>query len=79
MKSIRCSYWPAVIDVPWLACLYLLITAMNCAKAVSPIEMWFGMSTRIGHENHVLHGGMDPPKGRGSLRLSLLPHSRVQR
>ena len=69
MKSIRCSYWPAVIDVPWLACVYLLITAMNCAKAVSPIEMWFGMSTRIGHENHVLHGGYGSRQGKGQFKV----------
>ena len=33
---------------------------MSCAKTAEPIEMPFGMWTRVGLENHALGGGHDP-------------------
>ena len=32
--------------------------------------MMFGLWTRVGHRNHVLGGGPDPPKGRGNFGAS---------
>ena len=34
---------------------------------VAPIEMPFGMRTRVGPRNHVLDGGPDPAMGRGNF------------
>jgi len=33
----------------------------------APIEMTFGLRTRVGPRNHVLDGGPDPPMGRGNF------------
>jgi len=32
-----------------------------------PIKMPFGLTTRVGPENHVLDGGPDPTMGRGNF------------
>ena len=37
------------------------------AKNAEPMEMPFGMWTRVGPENHVLDGGPDPPMGMGNF------------
>ena len=37
------------------------------AKTAGPIEMPFGLRTRVGPKNHVLDGGPDPPMGRGNF------------
>ena len=34
---------------------------MSCAKKAEPIEMPFGLRTRVGPGNHVLDWGPDPP------------------
>jgi len=34
---------------------------MSCAKMAEPIEVPFGMWTRVGPTKHVLDGGPDPP------------------
>ena len=41
-------------------CICLLVTTISCAKKAEPIEMQFG--TQVGPRNHVLGGGLDPPK-----------------
>ena len=40
---------------------------MSPAKTAEPIEIPFGVVTRIGPRNHVLHGGADPFRGRGNF------------
>ena len=32
------------------------LSAVSCAKTAEPIEMLFGMWSRLGHRNHVLDG-----------------------
>ena len=41
---------------------------MSCAKTAEPIEMPFGMWTRVGLENHAL-GGATIPKWKGQFFL----------
>jgi len=38
------------------------------AKTAAPIEMLFGLRTRVGPSNHVLDGGPDLPMGRAFLK-----------
>jgi len=45
----------------------LSVTLVNPAKIAAPIEMPFGLRTRVGPGNHVLDGGPDPPMGRGNF------------
>ena len=40
---------------------------MSPAKTAAPIEMPFGLGTRVGPKNHVLDGGPDPPMGMGNF------------
>jgi len=42
---------------------------VNPAKTAEAIEMPFGLRTRVGPGNHVLHGGPDSPMGRGNLNI----------
>jgi len=37
------------------------VTLVSRAKMAEPIEMLFGLRTRVGPVNHVLDGGPDPP------------------
>jgi len=37
------------------------------AKTAAPIEMPFGLRTRVRPGNHVLDGGSDPSMGRGKF------------
>jgi len=37
-------------------------------KTAEPIDMPFGMMTRVGRRYHVLDGGPDPPKDRGNVK-----------
>jgi len=39
----------------------LSVTLVSHAKMGEPIEMQFGLRTRVGPENHVLDWGPDPP------------------
>ena len=39
----------------------LFVTLVNPAKTAEPIEMPFGLKTRVGSGNNVLDGGPDPP------------------
>jgi len=45
----------------------LSVTLVSHAKTATPIEMPFGLRTRVGPGNHVLDGGQDPPMGRGNF------------
>ena len=63
---------PIVTDVPRSVCLSAslplspLDITVNCAKTVKPIEIQFGVWTRVGPTTHVLVGGRSP-MGRGSF------------
>ena len=46
--------WPIVTDVAWSA--GLSVTIMSTSKAAEPIEMPFGLWTRVGPSYHVLDG-----------------------
>jgi len=35
-------------------------SAVSCAKTAEPIEMWFGLWTRVGPRKHVLEGAQIP-------------------
>jgi len=49
---------PIVTDgVAWSVCLSVMI--MSHAKTAEPIEMLFGLWTRVGPRNQVLDGGPD--------------------
>jgi len=63
--------WPVVTDrVVWSVslCVGLSVTLVSPAKMTEPVEMPFGLRTRVGPGNHVLDGGPDPPLGRGNLK-----------
>jgi len=50
------------------------------AITAGPIEMPFGMWGGLGRSKHILDGGPDPPRGRGSFVLGKgLSHSKVIR
>jgi len=52
--------WPVVTDrVVWS--VSLSVTIVSPAKTAEAIEMSFGLWTRVGLSNHVLHGSPDPP------------------
>ena len=39
---------------------------MGPAKTAEPVEMRFGLQTRVGPRNHVLDGGPDSPMGKSN-------------
>jgi len=45
----------------------LLVTFVSSAKTAEPIEVQFGLVTRMGPKSHVLDGGADP-QGNGLFR-----------
>jgi len=53
----------------------LSVTLVSPVKTAAPIEMPFGLRTRVGPRNYVLDGGPDPPwkaailKGERSIPL----------
>ena len=49
---------------------------MSPAKTAEPIEMPFGLRTRVEPRNHVLAGGPDTPRGRDSFggRAAIVKH-----
>jgi len=57
--------WPIAVDVAFSVCLSvcLLDTTMSPSETAEPIEMSFGLWTRLGSRNHVLGWGPDPPWG----------------
>ena len=42
--------------------LVLFDITTSCAKTAEPIEMPFGVWTRVGRRNHALGGARDPPR-----------------
>ena len=40
---------------------------MSHTNTAAPIEMPFGLMTRVGPGNHILDGGPDPPMGRSNF------------
>ena len=48
-------------------------TFMSPAKTAEPIEMPFQLKTRIDPRNHILDGGPDPSKGRGTFDGESVP------
>jgi len=57
-------------------CVCLLDTAMSCAKTAEPIEMSFGVWSRVSRGNHVLGGDPDP-QGKSKLGWHLPVHCKV--
>jgi len=57
--------WPIVTDrVSWFVGLYVgrsVCDTSEPCKTAKPIEMSFGLRTRVGVGNHVLDGGPDTP------------------
>jgi len=47
-------------------CVSLCVTLLSPAKTAAPIEMPFGLRTRVGPGNHVLDEGSDP-HGKGQF------------
>ena len=45
----------------WSVCLCLCITVRYPARTARPIEMPFDMWGGVGHINHIIDGGLDPP------------------
>jgi len=43
------------------------VTLVSPATTAAPIEMPFGLRTRVGPGNHVLDGSPDSPMGRGKF------------
>ena len=67
---------PVVTDrVVWS--VGLSVTLVSSAKTAAPIEMPFGLRTRVGPGNHVLDGGPDPPIGRGNFEGKGASHRKV--
>ena len=65
----------------------LSVTIVSLAKTPEPIEMQFGLRTRVGPENHALDGAPDPlgdkailrGKGRPIVECIDTPRSSVQK
>jgi len=60
--------WPIVTNrVTWS--VGRSVTLVSPAKTDAPIEMSFGLGTRVGPRNHVLDGVPDPLMGRGNFEM----------
>jgi len=55
----------------------LSVTLVSPAKTAEPIEMLFGLSTRLGSGNYVLDGGSDPAWEGAILRGKGASHCKV--
>ena len=53
------------------------VTLVSPAKTAEPIEMPFGLRTRVGPGNHVLDGGSKSPMGRGNFEGEGASHCEV--
>jgi len=58
-------YVDAAYRVVWS--VGLSVTLVSSAKTATPIEMPFGLRTRVGRRNHALNGGPDSPMGMGNF------------
>ena len=45
----------------------LFVTVVSLAKTAQPIEIQFGLRTRVGPRNHVLDEVQIPPHGKGQF------------
>ena len=43
------------------------VTLVSPAETAAPVKMPFRLRTWMGPRNNVLHGGLDPPMGKGSF------------
>jgi len=67
---------PIVTDgVAWSVGLSVIL--VSPAKTAAPIEMPFGLGTRVDPRNHVLDGGPDLPWEGAILRGEGSPHCKV--
>jgi len=62
MQSMRMR--PVVTDLAWC------VTTMSCAKTAEPIEVMFGMCTRVGPPKEP--GGRPGPPGEGAICGNIL-------
>jgi len=53
------------------------VTIVSPAKMAEPIEMLFGLRTRVGPGNHMLDGVKIPPMGRGNFWGEGASHCKV--
>ena len=67
---------PIVTDrVAWSVCRS--VTLVSPAKTAEPIEMAFGLRTRVGTGNHVLDGGPEASTGMGNFEGRGAAHCKV--
>ena len=63
--------WSIATDVAWSICLCvcvcLLDTSCEACKMAEPIDIQFGLWTRVGPRNHVLGHGPDFSRGMGNV------------
>ena len=59
-----CIAWSVCLSV--CLCICLLHTTMSPTETAEPIQMPFGLWTRVGQRNHLLRWGPDPP-GEGTI------------
>jgi len=67
--------WHVVSHQYSVVCLSVcvLVTATYSTKTAEPVEVPIGVWNRVGPRNHVLDGGLDLPRGRGSFRGISMP------
>jgi len=69
---------PIVTDrVAWFVCLSVTLVSPE-KKTGKPIEMLFGLRTRVGSGNHVLDGSPDPPWEEKIFEGERAAHCKVQ-
>jgi len=65
---IRAHHSTTYVDVAYCyqpsSTVCLSVTLVSPAKMDEPIEMLFGLRTRVGSRNHVLYEGPHPPCGK---------------
>jgi len=61
--------WPIATDVWRGVCVCVSEKLRYPVKTAGPIEMPFGVRARVGPQNHVLHGGPDPTRGKDNFGL----------
>ena len=63
------TYVDAAITDPVAWSVGLSVTLVSPTKTAEPIEMLFGLRTRLGPGNHALNGVQIPPIGRGNFTI----------
>jgi len=70
--------WPIVTrGVAWFISVCLSVRIISPAKVAEPIEMPFGLWTRVGPRNHVLDGVPDAPWEGAILKAKGADHCEV--